>query len=582
MEGGNGGSPRAAWRSQAGHVTDPAGFADLADLARGEGGMATVRERAWLVSSRAMPGADLRIHVASAAADALATFEARRARLFLLCLLITLGLAGVYRMLSRMHAESLRRARALNRARAQLQALNEGLDSQVQKRTAQLEQAYGDLETFSYAVAHDVRAPLASIAGFADALEPAIVESGNVKHLHYLQRIRANAAQMEELTRHLLALGRLTQAPLERDQVDLSALANEVLARLRESDPHRQVEVRIEASLLARGDRALLRQVLENLLGNAWKFSARRARAHVAMPAVTARSCSSSATTARASTANRPRACSSRSGACMAAASSPAAASDSPRCSGSSCCTVAGCGAARSRAPGRASSSRCQHELPGAVLTAQSLGAQGQVQLHPAAVIRRFDGPLHRPLQPRHAGRRQTGGPDHAGVGDPDGLAAGVIRAKLPGGLERGGDAFQQRLGALAAARAMAGEVGRPGVHLLALDVAPAPPFPGPEVQLAQTRVDPGREIGPPGLQGRGKRPAALQGRTEHRQCRGQQGGQLVGLASGVVRVHRKIAHAVADAFRHQRARMAHQPESHGAHSRRGRAPSGGRAALTG
>lgn len=276
------GSPRAAWHSRSGHVTDPASLAAWASLPRRQGGTASVHDRTFLVSSRAMHDADLRIHVASASEDALAGYRGRRTHLFVLCLLLTLCLAGTYRMLSRMHARSLSRARALTRARAQLQALNEGLDNQVQERTAQLEQAYHDLETFSYAVAHDVRAPLAAIAGFASALEPAVAGSGNPKHLHYLQRIRANAAQMEELTTHLLELGRLTQAPLVRDEVDLSALANEVLARLREADPHRQVEATVEAGLRASGDRALLRQVLENLLGNAWKFSSRRARAHIA------------------------------------------------------------------------------------------------------------------------------------------------------------------------------------------------------------------------------------------------------------------------------------------------------------
>jgi signal transduction histidine kinase len=279
---GTDGSPRAAWNSRTGHVTDPAALAAWSRLPGSEGGTASVRDRTFLVSSRAMHDADLRIHVASASRDALASYEARRAHLFVLCVLLTLCLAGAYRMLFRMHARSLARARALTLARAQLQALNEGLDNQVQERTAQLERAYHDLETFSYAVAHDVRAPLAAIAGFASALEPALAGSGNPKHLHYLQRIRANAAQMEELTTHLLELGRLTQAPLVHDDVDLSALANEVLARLREVDPHRQVDVRVEAGLRASGDRALLRQVLENLLGNAWKFSSRRSRAHIA------------------------------------------------------------------------------------------------------------------------------------------------------------------------------------------------------------------------------------------------------------------------------------------------------------
>lgn len=276
------GSPRAAWRSRAGHVTDAAGFAPLTGLARAGGGEADILGREYLVSSRAMPQAGLRIHVASAAADALQAFHARRARLLALCALVTVGLAAVYRLLARMHGQGLARAQALSRAQSELQALNERLDQQVRERTAQLEQAYRDLETFSYSVAHDVRAPLASIAGFADALEPAVAASANERHRHYLQRIRANAAHLEQLTHHLLELGRLTRAPLAPAQVNLSAMAGDVLARLREGEPHRNVTAQVEPGLTARGDPALLRQVLENLIGNAWKFTSRRDAASIA------------------------------------------------------------------------------------------------------------------------------------------------------------------------------------------------------------------------------------------------------------------------------------------------------------
>lgn len=276
------GVPRAAWRSPAGHVVEAGGFAALSGLLRAGGGGADIAGRDYLVSSRAVPDAGLRVHVATAADAALAAFHARRARLLALCLLFTLGLAAVCRLLERMHDESLAQTRALSRARADLQELNERLDQQVQQRTAQLEQAYHDLETFSYTVAHDVRAPLASIAGFADALQPALAQSGSEKDRHYLRRIQANATQLDELTRHLLELGRLTRAPLVPADVDLSALAGDVLARLREAEPHRMVDVAVEPGLHARGDRALLRQVLENLLGNAWKFTSRRATACIA------------------------------------------------------------------------------------------------------------------------------------------------------------------------------------------------------------------------------------------------------------------------------------------------------------
>jgi signal transduction histidine kinase len=276
------GTPRAAWRSRQGHVNTLSGFEPLADLGRPADGESVLAGRSYLVSSRDMPQAGLRIHVATAASDALRAFHARRARLLALCVMVTVGLAAVYRLLARMHGEGLARAQALSRAQSELQALNERLDQQVRERTAQLEQAYRDLETFSYSVAHDVRAPLASIAGFADALEPAVAASANEKHRHYLQRIRANAAHLEQLTHHLLELGRLTRAPLAPTHVNLSAMAGEVLARLREGDPHRNVTAQVEPGLTARGDPALLRQVLENLLGNAWKFTSRRETASIA------------------------------------------------------------------------------------------------------------------------------------------------------------------------------------------------------------------------------------------------------------------------------------------------------------
>jgi signal transduction histidine kinase len=282
------GAPRAAWRSRTGHVLDAEGFYPLAALVRPTKGAASIDGRAYLASSQPIAELRLRAVVASATDDALATYRDRRARLLLLCLLMTAGLAGAFALLSRMHAEGVERTDALSRARADLQALNAGLDRQVQERTAQLEQAYRDIETFSYAVAHDVRAPLAGISGFADALQPLVETAGGDKQRHYLRRIKANASHMDELTLGLLELGRLSRAPLARGPVDLTALAHEVVAGLREGGAAREVDVQIEPGLSAHGDRALLRQVLQNLLGNAWKFSSRQPHARIAFGRVRA------------------------------------------------------------------------------------------------------------------------------------------------------------------------------------------------------------------------------------------------------------------------------------------------------
>src|SRR6185295_836579 len=144
---------------------------------------------------------------------------------------------------------------ALDRARSELEQLNLELDHRVRERTCQLEQAYRDLESFSYTVAHDVRAPIASIAGFAEALEPALAESTNERHRHYLRRIRANASQMDQLTRQLLELGKLTRAPLAFVDLDLSGMAQDIAQQLQESEPDRNVDVLIEPQLKCRGDR---------------------------------------------------------------------------------------------------------------------------------------------------------------------------------------------------------------------------------------------------------------------------------------------------------------------------------------
>ncbi|MGE4242868.1 sensor histidine kinase [Ramlibacter sp.] len=173
---------------------------------------------------------------------------------------------------------------ALGDAQKQLEQMNERLEGEVAARTAQLERAYGDLETFTYSVAHDVRAPIGAIKGFADVLKATVAASGNEKSIHYLQRIIANASQMDDLTESLLALGKISRAPLSLAAVDLQAIASDVLYALRERDPGaRIVLTTIEGDLRVMADRVLMRQVMENLLGNAWKFTSRRETAEISV-----------------------------------------------------------------------------------------------------------------------------------------------------------------------------------------------------------------------------------------------------------------------------------------------------------
>jgi PAS domain S-box-containing protein len=158
---------------------------------------------------------------------------------------------------------------------------NEELERRVVERTAQLEAANRELETFSYSVSHDLRAPLRSIDGFSQALLEDYSETLDAQGQDHLQRIRGATQRMSELIDALLGLSRVTRAELQREPTDLSAMAEAIVVELRRQDSARAAAVEITPGLIARGDRRLLRVVLENLLGNAWKFTAKKAQARI-------------------------------------------------------------------------------------------------------------------------------------------------------------------------------------------------------------------------------------------------------------------------------------------------------------
>jgi PAS domain S-box-containing protein len=152
-----------------------------------------------------------------------------------------------------------------------------GIDSDVTELKAieaALRSSNQELEAFSYSVSHDLRAPLGAIGGFSRALAQRLGGQTDEKNLHYLQRIEAGVARMEQLIEALLGLARVTRAPLNRAEVDVTAMAREVLDALHAYAPGRQVTTVVQQGLVAQADPALLRIVLENLLGNAWKFTA--------------------------------------------------------------------------------------------------------------------------------------------------------------------------------------------------------------------------------------------------------------------------------------------------------------------
>lgn len=167
------------------------------------------------------------------------------------------------------------------RAEEEILEMNVELEDRVQLRTLQLEAANRELEAFSYSVSHDLRSPLNTINGFAQLLQKSGEENLNDKERHYLNRIRAGAVQMGELIDGLLLLAKLTRDPLQRQLVDLSALAHKVETQCREKEPERQVQVSIQCGMLVNGDATLLLVVMQNLFDNAWKYTQKQVAARI-------------------------------------------------------------------------------------------------------------------------------------------------------------------------------------------------------------------------------------------------------------------------------------------------------------
>jgi signal transduction histidine kinase len=166
----------------------------------------------------------------------------------------------------------------LEEARAVQRALNEELEERVRRRTAELQASNTELEAFNYSVSHDLRAPLRAIDGFSQALLEDQADRLDDAGRQDLTRVKAAANRMGELIDSLLALSRLTRVAMDVREIDLSQMARDVAAELREHDPDREVEISIKPGVEAAADPTLIRSVLENLLGNAWKFTAGTAK----------------------------------------------------------------------------------------------------------------------------------------------------------------------------------------------------------------------------------------------------------------------------------------------------------------
>jgi signal transduction histidine kinase len=155
------------------------------------------------------------------------------------------------------------------------------LERRVAERTAELDTANRQLRAFSYSVSHDLRAPLRSIVGFSTALAEDCGPQLDADGRKNIERVLAAAGRMGELIEGMLSLGRAVEADMRRIPVDLTAVAHDVARELRDAEPTRAVEIVVDDGLHTIGDPILLRAVIGNLVGNAWKFTSQSAQARI-------------------------------------------------------------------------------------------------------------------------------------------------------------------------------------------------------------------------------------------------------------------------------------------------------------
>jgi signal transduction histidine kinase len=172
------------------------------------------------------------------------------------------------------------------RAEQENRRLNEELEHRVHDRTKQLEAANEELETFAYSVSHDLRAPLRAIDGFSHALVEDFSEQLPETARKHLSRIRNSTQHMAQLIEDLLNLSKVSRGELVRRTVNLTELGRQVVSDLQEREPDRKVEVSIWEGMSAEADPRLMRIVLENLIGNAWKYTSKAENPHVEIGAL--------------------------------------------------------------------------------------------------------------------------------------------------------------------------------------------------------------------------------------------------------------------------------------------------------
>lgn len=177
--------------------------------------------------------------------------------------------------------ERLKMEEELLEYQRKLSEANETLERRVMERTEELESAVKELEAFSYSVSHDLRAPLRHINSFSAILKEDFAPEMPVEAVSYLERIGTASNKMGALIDNLLELSRVSRTEISLRPVNLSVVAAELLAVYQEIDPHRVVRTSINKTTPVLGDQTLLRQLLDNLLGNAWKYTSTNPAAHI-------------------------------------------------------------------------------------------------------------------------------------------------------------------------------------------------------------------------------------------------------------------------------------------------------------
>ena len=171
---------------------------------------------------------------------------------------------------------------ARKKAEAEVKLLNEELEYRVEQRTAELEAANKELNSFCYSVSHDLRAPIRRVEGFRRNFEDVYADKIDEQGRHYLTRMEACVHEMNEMIDSFLKLSKSTSFELKLAEVNLTAIAHRVVARLQEKDSQRRVDIDIEEAITADCDSRLVELLLTNLIENAWKYTSRNERARIA------------------------------------------------------------------------------------------------------------------------------------------------------------------------------------------------------------------------------------------------------------------------------------------------------------